>query len=217
MRPIRIIGRHRSKNKARRKPGRSFCDLSNNNPSHVYNARAYCEVHPFLITKATQGINFIDRLHGERCESTHLQDRAIGHYHFIEMFSDSREATAEAEHFFRVIKPHFGRRDFCIIDIETAQTVPNEVIKAFESRLYSLLKHLPLCYTNLDYFQEHSLYCRSGKWWLADYGGSLPLWLSRKQKLWAHQYSDKGRCLGIGGPVDMNLLIDKSSIRYWNN
>lgn len=219
--------RRNSQKKARRNPGRSFCDLSNNNAiagMEVYNARVYARKHPFLIHKATQGIDFIDPLHAERCEFTHAQGLPVGHYHFMDGFGSGNRAVEEAEHFIKIVIPHFMEHspksglhdDFLILDIETPQVAPNECIKAFESRVRSLCKLEIICYTGLSYFEEHNLVCASSKWWLAAYPGPLPLKLPRKQKIWAHQFTEQGKCEGVAGKCDMNILIDKESISYWD-
>ncbi|HEY1645317.1 MAG TPA: GH25 family lysozyme [Candidatus Saccharimonadales bacterium] len=219
--------RRSSARKARRNPGRSFCDLSNNNAFsgiRLYDPRVYARTHPFLVHKATQGTNFIDSLHAERCEITHTQGIPVGHYHFMDGFGDGKRAVTEADHFLKTVLPHFMhhkpesglRNDFLILDIETPQTSPNECIRAFESRIDAEAKLPVICYTGLSYFMSHRLRCKSRKWWLAAYPGPLPRKLPDNQLIWAHQFSDNGKCEGVAGACDMSLLVDNGSIKYWD-
>lgn len=208
---------------ALKKPGRVFADISNNNASAgaaTYDARVYCQNHPFLVHKATQGTNFVDPFYADRVEATHLQGRPVGHYHFISGLSNPTQAIAEAEHFWYTIKDFFkedtnGKHDLILLDLETLQTDPQGILNAFENRIQALLDHLPIVYTGLSYFLEHRLVSRSRKFWIAAYPGPVPRKLPRNQKLWAHQFTPEGRVTGIAGVCDKSLLIERSAIAYW--
>lgn len=212
-----------SKKIALKKPGRVFADISNNNTAGgrtTYNARVYCQTHPFLVHKATQGINFIDPLYAERVEATHLQGRPVGHYHYVSGLSSSTQAVEEAEHFWDTIRDFFKdnvnrKHDLILLDLETLQSDPQGILNAFENRIHALSGHLPIVYTGLAYFLEHALVCLSRKFWIAAYPGPIPYKLPRGQNLWAHQYTPEGRVTGIAGNCDKSLLIERSAIAYW--
>lgn len=207
------------------KPGIAFADLSNNQGSGTYHAATYCEHYPFLIHKASQGTGFRDELHASRTEETHVHGRAVGHYHYIGAGSDPVQAVAEADNFLTAVSGHViekwpghhvgDRTDFFVIDFEVPCTRPNEVIAAFFHRVRKQYPTVTIKgYSNYARIRELGLVIPSNSWWVAAYPGPV-VSLPNGQKIWAHQFTDKGHCQGIAGPCDKSIIVDKHSRKYW--
>jgi GH25 family lysozyme M1 (1,4-beta-N-acetylmuramidase) len=217
-----------SEHLALRKPGIVFADLSNNQGQGTYHAKTYCETHPFLVHKASQGQNFTDAFHATRTEDTHKHGRAVGHYMFLDPGTDPLAAVGEAKHFLEVVKGHVltrwpnrpvgYRADFFVIDIEVPIAQPHAVLSAIVdtlSRAYPITTIVG--YSGYSRALELHLYEKSKirKWWLAAYPGPVAKKLPNGISVWAHQYTDKGRVRGIAGPSDKSIITDKNSAMYW--
>lgn len=213
---------------ALKKPGIVFADLSNNEGQGVYHAESYCRTHPFLIHKASQGERFVDGFHAVRCEDTHKAGRAVGHYMFLSPGSTPLAAIGEAKHFLEVVKGHVltkwpdhprgYRADFFVIDIEVPVTQPHAVLSNIVDVLTRAYPTTTIVgYSGYARALELRLYEKSKirKWWVAAYPGPVPKKLPNGVPIWAHQYTDKGRVVGIAAPVDKSIILDKDSAKYW--
>lgn len=226
-----LLRRNRSVHAAKRHAGRVFADLYEGNAG--YNARAYhLGGRPFLVHKATEGVHHVDKLHAYRCEESHRNGLAVGHYHYLSPGVSPRQ---QAEHFWNVVRPHFltawapghghnamphAHTDFLIVDIERGSggwSNPADELARFDHNVRQLTgNRILIGYSERSFLFEHSLQVASRKWWVASYP-TFPGNLGRGRILWAHQFADNYRLPGIGQPCDASVIVDKNSIRYWEN
>lgn len=208
------------------KPGIVFADLSDNQPEGSYHAATYCETHPFLVHKASQGTGGRDSLHASRCEETHKHGRAVGHYHYVGVDSDVSQAIDEADNFLAAVHGHVleawptlspgYKADFFIVDFEVPCTIPNDVIATFCKRVEQAYPRITIKgYANYFAIREIGLVIPNRSWWVAAYPGPVKD-LPNHQKIWAHQYTERGRVEGVAGFCDKSIIVDKHSRKYWS-
>lgn len=174
---------------------RYFADISNNNTGHM-NFEAYKKdgQHVLLGHKATEGTNFVDKFHRERCLRAHVAGCWVLHYHFARMGSS---AASQARFFWSQIKPFMEAKDFACLDFEQASLMGNTVragaqwIVEFDHEFKRVSGHSLIGYCGESLLKD---LIRAGasvagdRWWIAAYGNNKPS--IGGIKTWAWQFTD---------------------------
>lgn len=161
--------------------------------------------HKFAIIKATEGMNFRDRLFNENLVGAQNAEMVAGAYHFLRSDSD---AEVQANHFLDTV----GRTEgiLCALDVESYGSSQPTIAQVY--KFAHVFRHRT---------HGHPLIIYTGRWYWVGVmnnpsGVALgPLWHSAytrdpgrlyggwpKFTFW--QYTSSGRCAGIEGNVDHN-------------
>lgn len=176
----------------------------------------------FVIVKATQGVSYTNPYFTKHAQETERSGKLLGIYHY----AGGNSAAAEADFFWSRFKPYAGRA-VPVLDWEGYQNSKFSQgptwVKPFVERFYSLSGVYPLIYMSKSV-------CRSYNWswvaarcglWCAQYANNNQTdyqnrpWTDSKgcgawKQMTIFQYSSKGRVMGYGGNVDINLAyLDK--------
>lgn len=160
---------------------------------------------PFLISKATQGTNFVDSYLGtfiSKCEEYQIP-------YWLYTFLDKGNEKAQAEFMVKVCKPLVGKyfRGY-ILDVEqnnTAVGVRDALVYLQTQSEKTMLYTMYAQYGN--YLSVINMRGNKCAWWEARYGAntgsySMPCHVGAD----LHQYTSRGDCPGIGAGVDLNRL-----------
>lgn len=170
----------------------------------------------FAILKASEGATAADREFLNNVAGCKANGIPWGAYHFATFNSGNVVADAKSEAAFFIKRVQMaGKPDLpLVLDIESnkplaltkdqvnkyVQTFINELISAgYQVALYSspgfLNSYLPVNHQ----FGKYPL-------WVADYTNSINKVIGWKS-YWIHQYTDKGRCLGVSTSCDLNRVL----------
>jgi lysozyme len=199
---------------------RYFADISSNNS--FFDAEDYRKSgHLLVAIKATQGTGYVNPKYAQWVQSAHKAGLTVLHYHFAE----KQNPVGEANHFLNTIKPHFGKKDSLVLDLEVTVdpangyeiTNPVNYRKWFDTQLFRR-GHRSILYSYASYLRQFGPGLRpiSKKIWVADYethpqGG----WWGNS---WAWQFTDGEHgpkphsCAGIG-QCDVSLVNPATYLR----
>ena len=187
--------------------------------SHWIPVKNWSEVKancPFIISKATQGTNYIDPtldsfIRG--CEANAIP-------YWLYTFLNKGNERAQAEYMVRVCKPKVGKyfRGY-ILDIER-----NNTAAGVQSAL-DYLKSLGGKCMIYTMYAQYSIYknviANRGSacaWWEARYGANNGSYSSKypcHSGVDLHQFTSKGTVAGIGYPVDLNRVCGSKKIAWF--
>jgi lysozyme len=158
----------------------------------------------FVIIKATEGLNIVDKQLQPNWHNSSKTRLIRGVYHY---FHANKDGEAQAKFFIKNIE--IGSNNLApVIDIEETQGVKNETLK---KRLQDCLNTLqdqydckPIIYCNVDFYNRH-LGEQFDKYplWAAHYQVAKPN-INREWQIWQH--SDNGHVNGIDANVDFNTV-----------
>lgn len=176
-------------------------------------AKANCG---FIISKATQGTNFID----STLDSFIRGCEANGIPYWLYTFLNKGNEKAQAEYLVKVCKPKVGKnfRGY-VLDVESGNTAAG--VKAALDYLKSLGGKCILYTMYAQYNIYKSVIDGRGSncaWWEARYGknnGSYSSSYPCHAGVDLHQYTSKGACPGIGGTVDLNRLTGTKAVSWF--
>lgn len=143
---------------------------------------------------ATDGSDFTSPKHAEQAAHAHEAGLRVWHYHFCRPERDP-QATGEAAHFWRTVKPHYQRGDRLVIDVERThpQGMPGLVsyVRAIDGHLHSISGVACACYVPDSMFRDAGLGLQviSGDFWIASWGGRVAR-LGHGRRMIAQQISD---------------------------
>lgn len=187
--------------------------------SHWIPVKNWSEVKkncPFIISKATQGTNYID----PTLDSFIKGCEANGIPYWLYTFLNKGNERAQAEYMVRVCKPKVGKyfRGY-ILDIER-----NNTAAGVQSAL-DYLKSLGGKCMIYTMYAQYSIYKnvianRGSKcaWWEARYGANTGSYSSKypcHSGVDLHQFTSKGKVAGIGYPVDLNRVCGSKKIAWF--
>lgn len=176
-------------------------------------AKANC---PFIISKATQGTNYID----PTLDSFIKGCEANGIPYWLYTFLNKGNERAQAEYMVRVCKPKVGKyfRGY-VLDIER-----NNTAAGVQSAL-DYLKSLGGKCMIYTMYAQYSIYKNvianrgsSCAWWEARYGANNGSYSSKypcHSGVDLHQFTSKGTVTGIGYPVDLNRVCGSKKIAWF--
>lgn len=180
-------------------------------------AKQYCG---FLISKATQGTNFVDSSLDQfvrGCES-------YGIPYWLYTFLNKGNEKAQAQYMVKVCKPKVGKyfRGY-ILDIESGNSA------AGVQDALNYLKSLGGKCMIYTMYAQYSIYQNVIKgvlndpnvaWWEARYGkntGSYNAAYPCHTGVDLHQYTSAGSCPGIGNTVDLNRITGTKPVAWFTN
>lgn len=187
--------------------------------SHWIPVKNWSEVKancPFIISKATQGTNYID----PTLDSFIRGCEANGIPYWLYTFLNKGNERAQAEYMVRVCKPKVGKyfRGY-ILDIER-----NNTAAGVQSAL-DYLKSLGGKCMIYTMYAQYSIYKNvianrgsSCAWWEARYGANNGSYSSKypcHAGVDLHQFTSKGTVAGIGYPVDLNRVCGSKKIAWF--
>lgn len=182
-----------------------YPDISHWHP--VKNWASVKENCPFVITKATQGLKYVD----PTLKSFIVSAEKYGVPYWLYVFLNKGGEKAQAEFMVKTCKPLVGKYfQGYILDIEAGNTASG--VKSALDYLKSLGgKHI-LYTMYAQYSKYKSVIDGRGKsvaWWEARYGKNNGQYNPQSpchSGVDLHQYTSKGWCPGIGGTTDLSRL-----------
>ena len=191
-----------------------YPDLSHYNP--VTDWAAVKRNCPFLISKATQGTDYIDPylfdfIRG--CEENRIP-------YWLYVFLNRGNETAQTAFLLATCKERIGAH-FCgyILDVEMDNTAAD--VRAALQYLQKNVKKTML-YTMYAEYERYAAVIRdrpsSCAWWEARYGdndGTYDSAYPCHAGADLHQYTDRGTCPGIDGETDLNRLTGEKPERWF--
>lgn len=163
---------------------------------------------PFIISKATQGTNFIDSY--LKTFVTNCEKHKIPYWLYV--FLDKGNEKAQAEFMVKVCKPLVGPyfRGY-VLDVEKGNTAAG--VKAALDYIETQSAKT-MIYTM---FAQYSIYsaviAKRGEncaWWEARYGQNTGRYsMPCHGGVDLHQFTSKGICPGLGSDTDLNMLTGR--------
>lgn len=155
-----------------------------------------------VIIKATEGVNFIDKMFIEHYNGCKMAGLKIGFYHF---FSDKSNPTEQARDFWNTIK-NKKMDTLPVLDIETSIRNKTEVTNRcleFLNEIEKLSGFKCIIYTSTSFaIEKLDKRLASYPLWIAHYGVASP----HNNGIWnrwvGFQYTDKAKIEGIPNPCD---------------
>ena len=181
----------------------------------------------FVIVKATGGKGYTNPYFKVQANSTLMNGKLLGLYHFARERGCSGSAVQEADYFVNAVKDYKGRAVF-VLDWEAdALLLDTEWAKKFLDRVYAKTGVRPLIYMSKSYTRSYnwSSVAANYKLWVAQYpdysrtGYQTDPWTDKYgYGAWGgptiFQYTSTGRISGYGGDLDLDLFYgDKAA---WN-
>lgn len=165
-----------------------------------------------VIVKATQGTSYVNPEYTGWVKWLNDNDKPFGFYHYC----DGGNAEAEAEHFYRTVKPYIGK-GIPVADYEGEALASGTAwLKRFLDRFYALSGVRCMIYCSISVVQEQNFNALT----------SLPLWIAQYADMktvngfvdhpWQkgsvapfngyamHQYTSCGRLNGYKGNLDFD-------------
>lgn len=174
----------------------------------------------FAFIKATEGKTFTDpRLKRNRRWGRRAFGWRVGFYHFAR--PDNNNARDEARHFVRAVRAaggNPGRNGVLDYEVPHPGGDDDAWIKAWVDEYHKLTGERPIIYGgSVLRAKTHATF--GCPLWLAAYVSSPWGWVPsqwqhgpHQLKIW--QYTDKGSCQGISGPVDRNVFFgDRADLK----
>lgn len=165
-----------------------------------------------VIVKATQGTGYVNPCYAEWVKWLADNDKPFGVYHYC----TTEEPEAEAEHFYKTVKPYIGKCVPCADYEDPATSKGTAWLKRFLDRFYALSGVRCMIYCSLSVVQTQQF----------DFLTAYPLWIAQYadmqtvngflDKPWQqgsvapfnsyvmHQYTSCGRLNGYSGNLDFN-------------
>ena len=166
----------------------------------------------FAITKATQGVGYLNPTFARNWHEMKAADLVRGAYHYAEPAENT--AQAEADYFLsQVERLGLVEGDLLALDLEPPQSVPGVSRWALEwlARVQERTGITPLLYTGPWVIERDGLGeasdLRHYPLWLAAYRETMPAAPSPWSEIAIWQHSDEGKVLGIGAAVDLNQFF----------
>jgi lysozyme len=178
----------------------------------------------FAFVKATEGVGFVDSVFERHRAEARRVGIPVGAYHFARPDTNvsERDPVAEADHFLDVVEPREGDL-LPVLDLETPGLSDERMAvwaNAWLERVADRIGEPPILYTfpsfwrdrvgNSRAFTRHPL-------WLASYGPNdgrphdvepVGGWRS----IAIHQYTSRGHIDGFDGELDLNRLMEGSTL-----
>lgn len=169
--------------------------------------------YSFCWVKLSQGVTGRDKAREVSWKGARAAGLLVGGYHF---FNPERDGRAQAESFCACHRDLGGATLPPALDLEPDPAHPITVSAAtLLERAKDFLLEVerstgwrPVVYTYPSFASQYGLGAALGGWglWLAHYGVVTPT-VPRGWSSWrAWQQTDKGRCPGVTGDVDLNLF-----------
>lgn len=172
----------------------------------------------FVYLKATEGETFKDKMFLENYEKAKKVGLRVGAYHF---WSFCKDPVKQVQNILSLVPRQKG--DLVpALDMETIQKCE---FSSYEEEENAIKRHLsvamaeisfqygkpPVIYTTMDFLSQHDgLEEYRTAYWVRSLVG--PPFLKRaKWLIW--QYHNAGEVLGVKGPVDLNVVRDKASLK----
>lgn len=159
----------------------------------------------YLWEKATQGVGYVNPFFQKNWTAARSAGLTRGAYHYL----DGSNPIDQAEHFLSVVGP-LQQFDLLALDVEEKFPDPWKSVAAFLGWLTLRVGYPAILYTGKWYVDLYPIpaalaptLARFGLWQAA-YQDTLPAPITPWPFVAFHQYSDKGTCPGINGPVDLD-------------
>ncbi len=170
----------------------------------------------FAFIKATEGATAADREFLNNVAGCKAKGILWGAYHFATFNSQDVVADAKAEAAFFIKRVQLaGKPDLpLVLDIESNKALSlttdevNKYVQAFIKELL-LAGYQVAIYSSPGFLNSNlPLNHQFGKYplWVADYTGAINK-VNGWKSYWIHQYTDKGKCLGVGTTCDLNRVL----------
>ena len=182
----------------------------------------------FVIVKATGGTNYTNPYFKVQANSTLMNGKLLGLYHFACEYGNPNSATKEADYFVQAARPYIGKA-VLVLDWEnsTALMFGSEWAKKFLDRVYARTGVRPLIYMSKSYTRSYNWSSVAAKYklWVAQYpdysrtGYQTDPWTDKYgYGAWdgptIFQYTSEGDIRGYNGRLDLDLFYgDKAA---WN-
>ncbi len=175
-----------------------------------------------VIVKATQGTGYVNPCYAEWVKWLADNDKPFGVYHYC----TTENPEAEAEHFYKTVKPYIGKCVLCADYEDPATSKGTAWLKRFLDRFYALSGVRCMIYCSLSVVQTQQF----------DFLTVYPLWMAQYADMntvngfldtpWQkgsvapfnsyamHQYTSCGRLNGYSGNLDFNKFY--GSYAAWN-
>lgn len=170
----------------------------------------------FLISKATQGVSYVDPTLDTfiaNCEKLKIP-------YFLYAYLDKGDETLQAQHLYKTCKNKVGQYfQGYVLDVEEQNKASN--VKTALAYISKMSKKCML-YTM---YAQYSLYKEviaerpaNCAWWEARYGKNDGYY-SADYKCHSgadlHQYTSKGTCPGLSSPVDLSMIVSTKKGLSW--
>jgi GH25 family lysozyme M1 (1,4-beta-N-acetylmuramidase) len=185
-----------------------YPDISHYHPVTDWDkVKKYC---PFLISKATQGRNYIDPMLYDFIE--HCEQKEIPYWLYA--FLNKGEEYLQAEFLVKICKPKVGKyfRGY-ILDVESGNQA--EDVKTALDYL-ERQEYKTMLYTMYGQYRQYKTVIKNRgsncAWWEARYGlnNGIYNWRYRCHRgADLQQFTSVGRCPGIKGEVDLNRITGR--------
>lgn len=170
----------------------------------------------FLISKATQGTNFIDSY--LKTFITNCEKQGIPYWLYT--FLNKGNEKAQAQYMVKVCKPLVGKyfRGY-VLDVEQNNTAAG--VKAALDYLKSLGGKCMIYTMYAQYSTYKNVVAGRGSsvaWWEARYGANNGSYSSKypcHAGVDLHQFTSKGTCPGIGSGVDLNRIAGSKKASWF--
>lgn len=163
----------------------------------------------FVIVKATEGLNYVDKSCDGFFQKARSLGKKVGFYHFARQ----NDPIAEADFFYKNTKNYFGQA-IPVLDWEVDDSV--DWVNKFVNRIHELTGVWPWVYANPWRFRQGTVNENCGRW-VAGYpkngitdisygiGNSLPSSYN-VGSVCAWQFTSSGRLSGYSGNLDMDVF-----------
>lgn len=191
-----------------------YPDISHYEP--VRNWNEVKEKCPFLISKATEGTNYVDstlKSFIKNCE-----DRKIPYWLYA--YLDKGSELAQVKFLVRTCKKLVGKYFVgYVLDVEAGNEAGNvrDALKYLEGLKYKVM----LYHMYADYASYKTVVAGRGKntaWWEARYGRNDGVYSAKypcHRGVELHQFTDAGTCPGIGKSLDLNRITGQGKNEEW--
>jgi len=168
-----------------------------------------------VIIKASEGSTYRHPTVFKQADGATAAGLPVGYYHFATWNSEDevKDAADEARFFLSVVKGAKPPTLPLVLDIESNNPIPytkqemidyvSSFVKVIKDAGYSVAIYASPGFLNSYLPANHPFI--DIPLWVADFTGAInpvPAW----EKIWLHQYSEKGKVQGITTNVDMNRV-----------
>lgn len=190
-------------------------DISHHHPVKDWSkVKASCS---FLLSKATQGTNFIDDTLDsfiKNCEKNKI-------YYWLYTFMVKGDGKTQAKYMVDKCKGKIGK--YFVGYIIDAEINPSTKTKSTDAQVKDALNYLASLgfkwglytgYTDYSYYKgsiNKAKNSKDGFWWEARYGNNNGVYNSKypcNKGVALHQFTSLGTCDGINGKIDLNRIVD---------
>ena len=171
---------------------------------------------PFIISKATQGTNYID----STLNSFIANCEKHGIPYWLYTFLNKGNEKAQAQYMVKVCKPKVGKYFMgYVLDVEQNNSAAG--VKAALDYLKSLGGKCMIYTMYSQYSKYKDVIAKRGSsvaWWEARYGANNGKYSSAypcHSGVDLHQYTSRGYCPGIGSMIDLNRVCGSKKIAWF--